>query len=53
MLVYLGTCIGEFCKHRRYFFTQGFLIGVMFVSHGSHGFDVIVDVVEIRFFQII
>ena len=49
MLVHIGTCIGKFCKHIIYVFIQGFHIRLMFVSHGSHGFDVILNVFEVRF----
>ena len=49
MLVYLGTCIGNFCKHSIDVFIQGFHIILMFVGHGSHGFDVIVNFVEVIF----
>ena len=46
MIICLGACIGKFCKHIRYVVIQGFHIMVMFVSHG---FDIIVNVVGVRF----
>ena len=49
MLVCLGTCIGKFCRHSRDVLIKDFHTRVMFVSHGSHGFDVIVNVSEVRF----
>ena len=45
-LVCIGNCIGKFFKHSRDVVVQGFHIRVMFVSHG---FDVIANVVEVRF----
>ena len=49
MFVCLGTCIGKFFNNSRDVFIQGFHIIVIFFIHGSHGFDVIVNVVEVRF----
>ena len=46
LIVYLGTCIGNFCKHIRYVVIQSFHIRVMFVSHG---YDVIVNFVQVIF----
>ena len=46
MLVCFETCIGKIFKNSRNMFVQGFHIRVMSVSHG---FDVILNVVEVVF----
>ena len=46
MLVCLGTCIVNFCKHSRDVVIQGFHIRVMSVSYG---FDFVVNFFKVRF----
>ena len=49
LFVYLGTCIGKFCNHSINVIIRGFHISVVFVSHESHIFYGIVNVVKVRF----